>query len=56
MATVTTRTPGAVLAAALLGFVVISLDALVVNVALPDIGSDLVGRARRPVRRHVWED
>jgi DHA2 family methylenomycin A resistance protein-like MFS transporter len=35
--------PGAVLAAALLGFVVISLDALVVNVALPDIGTDLRG-------------
>ncbi|MDG6106905.1 MFS transporter [Dactylosporangium aurantiacum] len=35
--------PNAVLAAALLGFVVISLDALVVNVALPDIGQDLHG-------------
>jgi DHA2 family methylenomycin A resistance protein-like MFS transporter len=32
-----------VLAAALLGFVVISLDALVVTVALPDIGNDLHG-------------
>ncbi|MFG2045564.1 MFS transporter [Dactylosporangium sp. NPDC048998] len=35
--------PNAVLAAALLGFVVISLDALVVNVALPEIGNDLRG-------------
>ncbi|MER7009389.1 MFS transporter [Dactylosporangium sp. NPDC000555] len=35
--------PNAVLAAALLGFVVISLDAFVVNVALPAIGNDLKG-------------
>ncbi|WP_432839661.1 MFS transporter [Dactylosporangium sp. CA-092794] len=35
--------PNAVLAAALLGFVVISLDALIVNVALPAIGADLDG-------------
>jgi DHA2 family methylenomycin A resistance protein-like MFS transporter len=35
--------PGAALAAALLGFFVITLDALVVNVALPDIRDDLGG-------------
>src|ERR687884_1457704 len=34
---------GSVLAAALLGFFVITLDALVVNVALPVIGHDLGG-------------
>ncbi|MFC1415049.1 MFS transporter [Streptacidiphilus cavernicola] len=35
--------PGAALAAALLGFFVITLDALVVNVALPSIRADLGG-------------
>ncbi|MFI1092350.1 MFS transporter [Streptomyces sp. NPDC020917] len=35
--------PGAALAAALLGFFVITLDALVVNVALPSIRTDLGG-------------
>src|SRR4051812_1170896 len=35
--------PGAALAAALLGFFVITLDALVVNVALPAIRTDLGG-------------
>jgi DHA2 family methylenomycin A resistance protein-like MFS transporter len=35
--------PGAALAAALLGFFVITLDSLVVNVALPSIRSDLGG-------------
>src|SRR5690349_7938101 len=35
--------PGLALAVALLGFFVITLDALVVNVALPAIGRDLGG-------------
>jgi DHA2 family methylenomycin A resistance protein-like MFS transporter len=38
-----TRAASAVLAAAVLGFFVITLDALVVNVALPDIRNDLAG-------------
>ena len=38
-----TASPNAVLAAALLGFFVTALDALVVNVALPVIGQDLHG-------------
>jgi DHA2 family methylenomycin A resistance protein-like MFS transporter len=37
------RASSAALAAAVLGFFVITLDALVVNVALPDIGADLGG-------------
>src|SRR5918912_3060365 len=37
------RKPGAALAVAALGFFVVTLDALVVNVALPAIGHDLGG-------------
>src|SRR5918911_2106318 len=37
------REPGAALAVAALGFFVVTLDALVVNVALPAIGHDLGG-------------
>jgi DHA2 family methylenomycin A resistance protein-like MFS transporter len=37
------RGPGAALALAALGFFVVTLDALVVNVALPAIGRDLGG-------------
>src|SRR5919205_3025354 len=37
------RGPGAALAVAALGFFVVTLDALVVNVALPAIGHDLGG-------------
>lgn len=42
--------PGLALAAALLGFFVITLDAVVVNVALPAIRSDLGGGIRRIAR------
>jgi MFS transporter, DHA2 family, methylenomycin A resistance protein len=35
--------PGWSLAAALLGFFVVTLDAVIVNVALPDIRQDLAG-------------
>ena len=34
---------GATLVAAMLGFFVVTLDAVIVNVALPDIGADLGG-------------
>ena len=37
------RAPGRSLAAALLGFFVVTLDAVIVNVALPAVGRDLAG-------------